>query len=301
MDSTERMENRLLDRPFLAAWLFVGAAVLAAARADAAVVSLPDNAQGGPGAVVQVPISVNPGDGILGIDMTITYSTAVLQAQNVTVSGIAATQGFALVRNLNTPGVIVISEYAMQDALVGSGEIASIQFLVVGTTGATSPLTITSASINEGGILASPDNGLFTVTCAGAANGTACNDGNPCTANDACQGGVCTGVAVQTPGEAGNVRIAADREMVTWDPVAGATTYDVLRGLLGQLPVGSGPGESCLATGISGTTTSDPATPPVASGYWYLARGKNACGTGTYGFRWVGGAPGAERTSTVCP
>jgi hypothetical protein len=295
------MKNRLLDRPRLAVLLLVGAAVLGAARVDAAVVSMPDNAQGGPGAVVQVPISVTPGDGMLGIDMTITYNAAVLQAQNVTVSGIAAAQGFALVRNLNTPGVIVISEYAMQDPLVGSGEIASIQFLVAGTPGSTSALTFTSASINEGGIPAVPDHGFFTVTCAGAANGTACNDGNPCTANDSCQGGACTGVAVQAPGEAGNVRIAADRATVTWDPVAGATTYDVLRGLLGQLPVGSGPGETCLAPGIAGTATSDPATPPVTNGYWYLVRGKNACGAGTYGFRWVGGAPGAERTSTTCP
>jgi hypothetical protein len=64
--------------------------------------------------------------------------------------------------------------------------------------------------------------------------------------------------------------------------------------------VGTGGGESCLGS-IAAATTSDAAIPPLMNGYWYLVRGRNACGTGTYGFRTVGGAPGAERTSTSCP
>jgi len=271
----------------------------------AATVSMPDNAQGGPSVLVDVPISVTPGNGILGIDMTITYDTAVVLAQNVTVSGIAAAQGFAVVRNLNTPGVIVISEYALQDPLVGSGEIAKIQFLVTGTPGATSNLTFTSVIINENAIPAVLDPGRFTVTCAGAANGTACNDGNGCTANDACQAGACTGgVALTVPAEIANVTFGADHSTIVWNSASGAgpgTVHDVLRGLASQFPVGSGPGESCLAPGIAASTTSDPATPPVMSSFWYLIRGRNACGTGSYGFREVGGAPGAERTSTSCP
>ena len=31
------------------------------------------------------------------------------------------------------------------------------------------------------------------------ANGTSCDDGNPCTTNDACQDGVCDDVSVVTP------------------------------------------------------------------------------------------------------
>jgi hypothetical protein len=271
----------------------------------AAIVSMPDNAQGGPNVLVDVPISLNPGNGMLGIDMTITYDAAVVQAQNVTVSGVAAAQGFALVRNLSTPGVIIISEYALQDPLVGSGEIAKIQFLVTGAVGATSALTFTSVIINENGIPAVLDNGLFTVTCAGAANGTACNDGNACTANDACQAGACTGgVALTVPAEIANVTFGEDPSTIVWNSASGAgpgTVHDVLRGLANQFPVGSGPGESCLAPGIAAATASDPETPPVGSSYWYLVRGRNACGTGSYGFREVGGVPGAERTSTSCP
>src|SRR6185369_4774995 len=156
---------------------------------------------------VQVPISVTPGDGIFGIDMTLTYAPAVLQAQSVAVSGIAASQAFALAANLGTPGTIVISEYASQNALQGSGEIARIQFQVLGAPGATSALGWTSATINENGIPVVLDPGLFTVTCVGAANGTACNDGNACTAGDQCQGGTCTGtISLQVPAEVANLR-----------------------------------------------------------------------------------------------
>ncbi len=158
-----------------------------------AVLTMPDTAQGGPAAVVQVPVSVTPGTGILGVDLTITYDPAVLLAQNVTVSGIGAAANFAVVRNLNTPGVIILSTYAQGDLLSGSGEFLQIQFLVVGTPSTTSNLTFASASINEGAIPATIDNGLFTVTCAGVVDGTACDDGNACTQADTCQAGVCVG------------------------------------------------------------------------------------------------------------
>ena len=269
--------------------------------------SMPDNANGGVGATVQVPISAAPGDGILGIDMTLQYNAAVVVAQDVTVSGIAATAGFGLVRNLNNPGSIIISTYATQDALVGSGEIARIQFLVVGTPGrhvepdfhrvyrstkaASRPISI---------------HGLFTVTCAGAPNGTACNDGNGCTANETRARPV-RARAARAPGSrrrSATWQFAADHSTITGTRRSGAgpgTVHDVARGLVSQLPVGAGPAR--------------PAWRPVSprprhrirrhrrlmSSYWYLVRGRNTCGTGTYGFRGINGAPGAERTSTTCP
>jgi hypothetical protein len=270
-----------------------------------AVLSMPDGANGGVGATVQVPISVTPGDGIFGIDMSIQYNAAILQAQDVTVSGIAATAGFALVRNLNTPGTIIISTYATQNALVGSGEIARIHFLVLGAPGTASNLTFNSASINEGGIPASLDPGLFTVTCAASANGTACNDGNPCTANDTCQSGACTGgTPLQIPAEVSNLRLGADHVTLTWNSAIAAgpgTVHDVIRGLVTQLPVGTGPAEICFAQGIAAATAADASVPAASTSYWYLVRGRNACGTGTYGFRGVNGSPGPERVSATCP
>ena len=222
------------------------------------ILSMPDTAQGGPAAVVQVPISVTPGDGILGVDLTITYDYTVVHAQAVTVSGIGAAAGFQLATNLNTNGVIVISTYASGNPLSGSGEFLRIQFLVVGTPGNTSNLTFTSASINEGQISATLDHGLFSVTCAGVANGTACNDGdNACTPTDTCQGGVCVGTplncddgnpctidsctpgvgCLHTPGNAGAVCRAA------------AGTCDVAESCTGT-------SATCPADGFQASTTS---------------------------------------------
>lgn len=265
--------------------------------------SMPDGANAGPGAIVQVPISVSPGDGIFGIDLTLHYDTAILEAQDVTVSGIAASAGFALVRNLNTSGTIIISTYANQDALVGSGEIALVQFHVVGTPGDASSLMFTRASINESGIPVGFDPGVLTVTCAGAANGTACN-GDPCTANETCQANACTGgEPLQAPPEVTHVTFEADRSTITWDSAGtGAeTVYHVVRGLVSQLPVGAGLDEACLENAISGSTVSDPGTPSPSDSYWYLVRVGAACGIGTYGFRGIHGAPGAERTTSTCP
>ena len=73
------------------------------------------------------------------------------------------------------------------------------------------------------------------------------------------------------------------------------TVYDILRGSIAALPVGSG-GETCLGPG---TAESIPETfvPPPAMGVYHLVRGRNACGDGTYGFS----SSGLERTSGVCP
>lgn len=271
----------------------------------ATVLSMPDNATGGPGATVQVPISAVPADGILGIDMTLQYDPAVILATNVTVSGIAAAAGFAMVRNLNTPGTIIISMYATQSALSGSGEIARITFSVVGSPGATSALTFVHASINEGGIPVSLDPGLFTVTCVGAPNGTSCNDGNACTTNDQCVSGACTGTPVQAPGEIANLGLQADKATLVWDPAAGGvveTAYDVVRGAIAAHPVGPGGGdEVCFADGIAGTTVTDSAIPAVGGGFWYLVRGENSCGKGTYGFEVRNGFPPVARVTTTCP
>lgn len=75
------------------------------------------------------------------------------------------------------------------------------------------------------------------------------------------------------------------------------TVYDLLRGALNEFPVGTGVSESCLGSSVPGLTTMDFEVPLSSSGFWYLVRGRNSCGTGTYGFR----STGAERLSSVCP
>jgi FtsP/CotA-like multicopper oxidase with cupredoxin domain len=143
-----------------------------------------------------------------------------------------------------------------------------------------------------------------TTACTVVANGTACSDGNACTQGDQCQAGVCSGTTVGPPAEVSNLLFAADRSTLTWGPIAGGpadTVYDVARGLVGQLPVGSGAAETCLASGLSVTSTSDLLVPSVGQGYWYVVRGKDSCGTGTYGYAAANGVPTTERVTLTCP
>jgi subtilase family serine protease/subtilisin-like proprotein convertase family protein len=104
---------------------------------------------------------------------------------------------------------------------------------------------------------------------------------------DACDCAPWNGGSFATPGEVAALALAADGSSLSWSsaaPGAGAATvHDVVRGNLGELPVGSGGSEICVATGVAAGTASDPADPPVGGGFWYLVRGRNGCGTGTYG------------------
>ena len=135
--------------------------------------------------------------------------------------------------------------------------------------------------------------------CAETANVSQANaDGD--VRGDACDCAAGDGTVFAVPHEIGNVRLLADRTSMAWDSDAGnsgpGTVYQVLQGAAGQFPVGTGAGESCLAAGIADTALPGLPAPPPASGYYLLVRGKNACGTGTYG-----SSAGVERVSPVCP
>jgi hypothetical protein len=137
-----------------------------------------------------------------------------------------------------------------------------------------------------------------------APNGTTCSDGNACTGNDSCTGGVCGGVTLVVPSEVTNVRFTT-KTAITWNSASGAgpgTVHDAVRGLEEQLPVGSGASQSCLTPGgIAAATTADATSPPSGKAFWYLVRGKNSCGTGTYGSAAVHGVPTTQRVTTTCP
>ena len=134
-------------------------------------------------------------------------------------------------------------------------------------------------------------------TCAGQSNGTACDDGNGCTSPDACAGGACAGTPTPPPPEALNVRVQADKTTYFWDPLPGASRYDVIRGALGSLPVGPG-GSDEVCFGDLPTPDLVDATPPApGTGFWYLSRGETACSIGTYGTQ----SNATPRTSTTCP
>lgn len=134
------------------------------------------------------------------------------------------------------------------------------------------------------------------------------------TAGDACDpdddndgvtdGGDCAPLdesAFAVPPQIPDVRLLSDRLTISWDSAALAagsgTVHDVVKGVLSELPVENGPSEACVVSGTAGATASDPALPPAGQGYWYMVRGRNACGAGTYGDR----SGGSERVSAACP
>jgi hypothetical protein len=105
---------------------------------------------------------------------------------------------------------------------------------------------------------------------------------------NACDCAPFSSASVTIPGEVSGLTFESDGVTLNWisvAPTAGAgTVHDLVRGNLGQFPVGSGGVEMCLVTGISGGTATDTEVPAVGSGFWYLVRGRNGCGAGGYGF-----------------
>jgi subtilisin-like proprotein convertase family protein len=99
------------------------------------------------------------------------------------------------------------------------------------------------------------------------------------------------------PDEVGNLQFLVDGVTLEWDPDAGVgTLYDIMRGRVDELPAGSGASEICLDSGRVATTFDSGSDPAPGVTFYYLVRGSNTCGVGTYGLATVG-----ERTSTICP
>jgi len=73
--------------------------------------------------------------------------------------------------------------------------------------------------------------------------------------------------------------------------------WDVIRGIIGDWPVSRG---TCLVdeSWKCWWAASDP-LPDV--GFWFLVRGHNVCGTGSWGFQANSDGSGVERTNVYCP
>jgi hypothetical protein len=103
------------------------------------------------------------------------------------------------------------------------------------------------------------------------------------------------------PEIAGLVLAKAATTSVSWTLVPGTvSSYDVIGGVLSALhAAGSSSDASCLANDVVLSAWNDSRPDPVGEeGYYYLVRGSNACGGGTYG----AASGGAERIpGTPCP
>jgi hypothetical protein len=157
-----------------------------------------------------------------------------------------------------------------------------------------------------------------------------CGDGNVCT-NDVCNvGGSCSNPLVDTDGDGvcnaldcapsnstafalpGEVAITAVQKTsaTTANYVhanaggGSGTVYDAVWDLLSRLPVGPGGGGELSFCGDTDLTMTVSGNPPVNAGYWFVIRGQNACGRGSYGNTHTNPGPplnGPPRTTTTCP
>jgi uncharacterized repeat protein (TIGR01451 family) len=133
--------------------------------------------------------------------------------------------------------------------------------------------------------------------CVPSANSAPCDDGNPCTAGDTCGLGSCQpGTPITAPGEVTGVS-APDKNTYTWAAPLYATQYDVVRGSVGSLPTGPGGGDEVCFGDLGSASLSDVSTPASGSSFFYLVRGENTCGTGSYGTQ----SNGSPRVTTTCP
>jgi hypothetical protein len=102
------------------------------------------------------------------------------------------------------------------------------------------------------------------------------------------------------PAEVAGASFGANKQTLSWAPQATSAgpsiLYDVVRGSVALLPVGTG-GEACLTPGTASAQTSDATLPAVGAGLYYLVRARNVCAVGTYGTR----TGGILRMTAACP
>ncbi|PYT09556.1 MAG: hypothetical protein DMF49_01815, partial [Acidobacteria bacterium] len=97
--------------------------------------------------------------------------------------------------------------------------------------------------------------------------------------------------AAQAPGDVGpTVRVASDRQTITWGAVSGADSYNVYRG---QSPALAD--QTCLVVHTTSLAAADSAAPASGGLFYYLVSAVNSSGEGTLGNR----SDGTPRPNTA--
>ena len=138
-------------------------------QSAAAQLSLPDTG-GEQHAIVQVPVNAANVQGLAAASLTITFDPAVLQAQSASTGSL--TPGWSLATNTGTPGEIRLSMASPGGTVSGSGVLATLEFEVVGSPGASSTLHFASVLLNDGAIPTETTDGSFAVSLVYDVSGT---------------------------------------------------------------------------------------------------------------------------------
>lgn len=144
-------------------------------------------------------------------------------------------------------------------------------------------------------------------------NGGACSDGNACTVNDACLAGICTAgplldadgdghvaaacggndcndadaSVLSAPAEVSNLLVlTANPSNLSWNSQAitagPATFFELVSGSLLTSGIAFSPAD-CLQKSTAVIFSDVRPAPAIGRGIWYLVRGRNSCGTGSFG------------------
>jgi len=124
-----------------------------------------------------------------------------------------------------------------------------------------------------------------------------CDDGDGCTIDTCAKGECAHSIPEPEPPEVPSLQLAANKQTLSWPAVERAMRYDVVRGSLSALPVGSDPGSESCFNNVTTTSITDAAVPASGTGYWYLVRGGNCYDEGPFGTR----SNGLPQVTFTCP
>jgi hypothetical protein len=114
-------------------------------------------------------------------------------------------------------------------------------------------------------------------------------------------GDACDCPAGGPPAEVQTLRFAPDRMTISWPAVPAATSYEVVRGSVSALPVGTGGGDEVCLGPVAASMIVDGAAPVGDQGFFYLVRARNACETGPLGYRDEHGIRTSPARTSTCP
>ena len=114
-------------------------------------------------------------------------------------------------------------------------------------------------------------------TCPGLADGTGCNDHNPCTGGEVCGGGVCGGGTPVLPSAVNGISLVGDESgtTISWTDPPGP--YSVYRGTMS----GGSPwayNQTCRDSHIAASSATDSDSPPIGTMFFYLVTRVGVCG-----------------------
>jgi C1A family cysteine protease len=115
------------------------------------------------GSTIQIPVKIDDTSGmdILGVELSITYNSSIIEAVEAGLSGTIG-EGWSLEYNILT-GRINVAMSSSGSPLTGSGNLIFIQFNTTGSGGDTTSLHFDLIRFNEGCPVATGDDGLCTI------------------------------------------------------------------------------------------------------------------------------------------